>query len=152
MLVAGSRIMFGMSKERALPAALARVHPSRKTPWISVLFTMLITIVLVVLAQGSISTIANIAVFVIFMVYALVNLALIWLRYKQPDLGRPFKSPVSIKWFPVLAGFGFLTSLAMLTQFDSSTVLAGGVAVASGMGAFVLLGWRRKNGSRPLQA
>lgn len=151
MLVAGSRIMFGMSKERALPAALARVHPSRKTPWISVVFTMLITIVLIALARGSISAVANIAVFVIFMVYALVNLALIWLSYKQPELNRPFKSPFRIRWFPLLAGLGFLTSLAMLTQFNSSTILAGGVAVASGMGAFVIMGRRRENGRSPLK-
>ncbi len=89
MLVAGSRIMFGMSKERALPPVIGKVHPSRKTPWVSVILTMLITIVFIVLSQGSISTVANIAVFVIFIVYALVNLALIWLRYKQPELSRP---------------------------------------------------------------
>ncbi len=147
MLIAGSRIMFGMSKERVLPTALARLHTSTRTPWISVVFTMLITIVIVALARGNISTVANIAVFVIFMVYAIVNLALIWLRYKQPELVRPFKSPLRIRWFPILAALGFLTSTAMLTQFDSNTVIAGGVTIASGMAAFVIIGRRWKYGS-----
>jgi basic amino acid/polyamine antiporter, APA family len=140
MLIAGSRIMFGMSRQQALPGVLSKVHHSRNTPWVSVLLTMSITIALVVLSQGSISAVANVAVFVIFIVYALVNLALIWLRYKKPDLDRPFRSPGKVGWFPLLAGLGFMTSLAMLTQFDSGTVIAGGAAVGSGFVGFAILG------------
>ena len=139
MLVAGSRIMFGMSKEHALPAALGRIHPVTKTPWISVVLTMLLTISIVVLSRGSISAVANIAVFVIFMVYALVNLSLIWLRYRQPQLERPFRSPVRIQWFPVLAGLGFITSLSMLTQFDGITMLAGTAVVATGLAGYAAI-------------
>ncbi|MEM3094878.1 MAG: amino acid transporter, partial [Nitrososphaera sp.] len=91
----------------------------------------------------------NISVFAIFIVYALVNLALIWLRYKQPELKRPFRSPVKIGWFPVLAGLGFVTSLSMLTQFDSTTMLAGIVAVAAGLASYAAL---KKYGKRQFQA
>jgi basic amino acid/polyamine antiporter, APA family len=148
MLVAGSRIMFGMSKERALPAALGRVHPATKTPGIAVVLMMLLTIALVALSRGNISTVANIAVFVIFIVYALVNLSLIWLRYKQPELERPFRSPVRIGWFPVLAGFGFATSLTMLTQFDSVTMTAGVAAIATGLAGYATV-WRYKSRQYP---
>jgi APA family basic amino acid/polyamine antiporter len=140
MLVAGSRIMFGMSKERALPAALGRVHPATKTPGVAVVLTMLLTVALVALSRGSIFTVANIAVFAIFMVYVAVNLSLIWLRYRQPELERPFRSPVRIGWFPVLAGLGFATSLAMLTQFDSVTMMAGAAAVATGLASYAAIG------------
>jgi APA family basic amino acid/polyamine antiporter len=140
MLVAGSRIMFGMSKEHALPAVLGRVHPATKTPGVAVVLMMLLTTALVALSRGSISTVANIAVFAIFLVYMAVNLSLIWLRYRQPELERPFRSPVRIGWFPVLAGLGFATSLAMLTQFDSITMLAGAAAVATGLASFAAIG------------
>ncbi|MEM3094213.1 MAG: APC family permease [Nitrososphaera sp.] len=139
MLIAGSRIMYGMSRERALPAALGRVHPATKTPWIAVVLMMLLTSAMVVFSRGSISAVANIAVFAIFMVYALVNLALIWLRHKQPELERPFRSPVRIGWFPVLAGLGFITSLAMLTQFDSGTMIAGAATVAVGLASYAAI-------------
>jgi APA family basic amino acid/polyamine antiporter len=139
MLVAGSRIMFGMSKERALPAALSRIHPATKTPGVAVVLTMLLTVALVVLSRGSISAVASIAVFVIFIVYALVNLSLIWLRYRQPELERPFRSPIRIGWFPVLAGLGFATSLAMLTQFDSGTMIAGAAAIAIGLASYAAI-------------
>jgi amino acid transporter len=139
MLVAGSRIMFGMAKERALPAALAKVHPATKTPGIAAVLMMLLTAAVIVFSRGSISAVANIAVFAIFMVYALVNLALIWLRYRRPELERPFRSPARIGWFPVFAGLGFITSLAMLTQFDSTTMMAGAAAVATGLASYAAI-------------
>lgn len=143
MLVAGSRIMFGMARYRALPAALGRVHPVAKTPWIAIVTTMAVTISVIVLSGGSIFVVANMAVFVIFIVYALVNLSLIWLRYKQPGLERPFKSPIRVGWFPVLAGLGFATSIAMLTQFDSITMIAGVGTIAIGLISNVVIGRHR---------
>jgi APA family basic amino acid/polyamine antiporter len=88
---------------------------------------------LIGLSRGNISEIATISVFAIFMVYAAVNLSLIWLRYKQPTLERPYRSPIRIGWFPVLAGLGLVTSLAMLTQFDATAMAFGAAAVASGL-------------------
>ncbi len=147
MLVAGSRIMFGMSKERALPATLGKVHPVTKTPAIAVVLMMLLTSAVVVLSKGSISAVANIAVFAIFMIYVLVNLSLIWLRYRQPELGRPFRSPVRIGRFPVLAGFGFATSLAMLTQFDRITMIAGAAAIGAALASYIAI-WKYRSRQR----
>jgi APA family basic amino acid/polyamine antiporter len=139
MLIAGSRIMYGISRERALPAMLGRVHHATKTPWIAVVLMMLLTSAMVVFSRGIISAVANIAVFAIFTVYALVNLSLIWLRYKQPELERPFRSPVRIGWFPVLAGLGFITSLAMLSQFDIGTMVAGAATIAIGLASYAAI-------------
>ena len=138
MLVAASRIMFGMAREHALHPVLARVHARRKTPWISVSATMLITMGVIAFSSGSISAVANVAVFVIFIVYALVNLALIWLRYSRPNLERPFRSPATIGWFPVLAGLGLATSLAMLTQFDPLTMVAGISTIGAGLAGYAI--------------
>lgn len=137
MLVAVSRIMFGMAQEGALPLALGKVHAARKTPWISILATMIITIAVIALSGGSIATVANIAVFIMFIVYALVNLALIWLRYSYPNHERPFKSPVTIgRRFPVLAGLGLISSLVMLAKFEPITISAGIATIAAGIVAY----------------
>jgi amino acid transporter len=138
MLVSGSRIIFGMARGGSLPGALARVHQSRKTPWVGVVITMLLTVTIAGASMGSIQTVANVAVFGIFAVYALVNFALIWLRYKEPGRERPFRSPITIGRFPLLAGLGAVTSIAMLTQFNYNTMLAGVAAAATGLIAYLV--------------
>ncbi|WP_415281104.1 APC family permease [Candidatus Nitrososphaera sp. FF02] len=138
MLVASSRIMFGMAQDGALPKALSSVHRSRKTPTLAVIATMALGAAIVAVSSGSIEAVASVAVFGIFAVYILVNLSLIRLRYSQPRLERPFRSPVSLRGFPVLAGLGAATSAAMLTQFDLVTVVAGAVTACLAVLAFII--------------
>jgi APA family basic amino acid/polyamine antiporter len=64
-------------------------------------------------------------------VYAIVNLSLIWSRFRSHDYKRPFVSPIRIGKFPVLAGMGLITSLAMLFQFDSKIVIGGFLVLLS---------------------
>jgi basic amino acid/polyamine antiporter, APA family len=138
MLVAGSRIMFGMARDKALPSKISDVHTLTRTPWVSVVLIMLTTVAVILLSGGIIAAVAKAAVFIIFLVYAVVNLALIWLRYRHPTLQRPFRSPLSIGWFPLLAGLGFVTSLAMLTQFDFVSIVAGIITVGLGVVSYAI--------------
>lgn len=142
MLISGSRIIYGMSKtERktghdslsrtssttsVFPRVLARVHGTRRTPWISIIVTMIIGIIVILSSGGSISKIANISVFGIFIVYVLVNLSLIVLRMRKPYLKGDFVSPISTKGnFPVLAAIGLATSILILMQFDYEVAISG---------------------------
>jgi amino acid transporter len=90
---------------------------------------MVSAIVTVAISSGNISTIASIAVFGIFVVYAMVNLSLIWLRFKNPSLARLFVSPLKVGRFPILAGAGLFTSLAMLFQFNADIIIGGSLAI-----------------------
>jgi APA family basic amino acid/polyamine antiporter len=148
MLVAGSRIMFGLSRERALPSSLGRVHSKTKTPWISIVLAMLMACGIIVLSEGSISVVAKAAVLTIFLVYALVNLSLIWIRYRRPGLERAFKSPLSIGRFPVLAGLGLVTSVTMLTQFDSTSVIVGIITIIIALVSYVAITKYRMSAQR----
>ena len=58
--------------------------------------------------------VANVANIFIFLTFALINLALIVLRYTMPDAKRKFKVPLNIGKFPVLILLGVLVSLFML--------------------------------------
>ena len=46
MLMA-SRLLYGMSNERILPTIFGRVHPTRRTPWVSIVFTSVLALILV---------------------------------------------------------------------------------------------------------
>ena len=139
MLVSGSRIIYGISKDRSFPKVLAGVHKSRQTPWIAVILVMVFTIITIVISSGEISTLARIAVFGIFLVYAIVNFSLIWSRFSHPEYKRPFVSPIKIGRFPVLAGMGLITSIAMLFQFESNIVMGGFLVLLSIVALTVVL-------------
>ena len=141
MLISGSRIIYGMSKiERKVvsgsslpldslpifPSLLAKVHKTRRTPWIAVIIAMVMGIITIILSGGSISKVASVSVFGIFIVYSLVNLSLIVLRLKKPHLKGDFVSPINIKGkFPVLAAIGLLSSIVILIQFNFDIIVLG---------------------------
>jgi basic amino acid/polyamine antiporter, APA family len=131
MLISGSRIIYGISKDQSFPKILSAVNKSRKTPWIAIIVIMTSTMIAITFSSRDISTIASIAVFGIFLVYTIVNLSLIWSRYKITDYNRPFVSPVRIGRFPVLAGIGLISSIGMLFQFNIDTILGGLLAFLS---------------------
>jgi amino acid transporter len=83
------------------------------------------TMIIITFSSRDISTIASIAVFGIFLVYAIVNLSLIWSRFRISDYYRPFVSPVKIGRFPVLAGMGLIASIGMLFQFNKDIIVGG---------------------------
>jgi APA family basic amino acid/polyamine antiporter len=144
MLVAGSRIAFGMSREGALPAALGKIHSATGTPWTAVILAAFLTTALLLISRGSISAVAQIAVSAIFMVYLLVNLALIWLRLKKAGIDRPFRSPFQIGRVPVLAALGAVTSAAMLTQFDTFTIASSFGIAGAGIIAYAIFSRSRR--------
>ena len=52
MLISGSRIAYGMAKDHSFPTILAKVHSSRKTPWIAVVIAMVSVMITVIASSG----------------------------------------------------------------------------------------------------
>ena len=119
MLISGSRIIFGIAKyDKAIPSILAQVHTSRKTPWLATIFTMAFTVSTIILYSGRLADVAAVSVFSISIVFALVNLSVICLRLRQPNLKRPFMSPLKVKKLPILAVLGFVMTVVIMFQFN----------------------------------
>lgn len=130
-LVAGSRIFYGMAKEKVFPSILEKVHFKTKTPWIAVIIILVISVIFTLV--GDIVIIANITVFAIVITFATVNLAVIALRYTEPDVERKFKVPLNIGKFPILPLFGVGISVYMALQFQIEVVLAGFAIIGIGV-------------------
>jgi len=140
MLIAASRITYGMADSFSLPGVLAQVHPSRRTPWIAILSMMALSMVFVF--AGDIKFVANVTNFTIFVTFIVVNAALIMLRYTKPELERPFKVPLTIGKFPVLPLLGLAFCIFMLAQL-SLQVLAVGMMVTVLGGLFSMVEMKR---------
>jgi APA family basic amino acid/polyamine antiporter len=125
MLISGSRIIFGIAKyDEAIPTILAEVHSARKTPWLAIIFTMAFTLATIILYSGKLTDVASISVFSILVVFALVNLSVISLRFKQPTLQRPFMSPFKVMQVPIFPVLGLIMTMVIMFQFNYHVVLS----------------------------
>ncbi|MBI2147908.1 amino acid permease [Candidatus Woesearchaeota archaeon] len=119
-MVAVSRQMYGMAKESSLPKILARVG-SAKTPWVAILAATAMALAFVLV--GKIGLVANLTDVFLFLTFACVNLSLIVLRYRAPAMRRPFRCPVNVGKFSVIALLGFLSALGMMVVAIANLVV-----------------------------
>ena len=93
MLMA-SRLLYGMANQDVLPRALGKVHHTRRTPWVSILFTTAISFALiayVVRASASeegatsVALLGGTTALLLLCVFTVVNIALIVIRRRPSD-------------------------------------------------------------------
>jgi len=131
MMIATSRMMYGMAREKSLPEELTLIHERTRTPWIAAIVVMVFSIVF--LFFGKITVVANITSLSMFITFAAVNLSLIWLRYTMPKMKRAFKVPLNVGKFPLLAFFGTLICLFMITQFRLELIVFSSFVIVIGI-------------------
>ena len=107
-LITMSRIMYGMAKEGIVPRIFARTHQSRRTPWVAIIFTTLIALLLIVgVGEEGVGTLANATVAFLLAVFALVCLCGLVLRRDRVQ-GEHFTAPT------VLLALGVIVNVALL--------------------------------------
>ena len=117
MILAQSRIFYAMSRDHLLPPFLGVVHPKFRTPYIATWLTGAVAVMLAgFLPIGVLGEMVSIGTLFAFTV---VCLGILVLRYTEPDLHRPFKSP----FFPAVPILGAATSLIQMASLPFSTWL-----------------------------
>jgi APA family basic amino acid/polyamine antiporter len=95
-----SRVFFSMSNDGLLPPVIAKVHPKFRTPYITQAIVGVAVAIpagfLTVREAGSLVSIGTL------LAFAIVSAGVLVLRIQQPDLPRPFKTP--LVWFTAPAG------------------------------------------------
>ncbi len=142
ILIVSSRMVWGMANHGSFPKILSKIHHGRKTPWIAIILIFFVSIGFIMI--GDIRVVAEMTNLGSFLVFLSVNVALIWLRYKKPKVRRPFRSPINIGKFPVLAFLGGLFCFLMLFYFELTVIMFGMVVLAIGYGVYLFL-------NRPIQ-
>ena len=122
-MVMASRLIYGMADQGVMPSILARVHRSRRTPWVAILFISVIAVGLI--STGSVDSLASATVVLLLLVFITVNVAVLVLKRETVD-HEHFKAPAFV---PVL---GLIVSAGMLTQVEDKAEifpLVGGLLV-----------------------
>lgn len=110
-----TRVWFSMSRDGLLPKWFAKTHPTRHVPtrvtWIVGVASAAIAGFLPI---GEAAELTNIGILLAFVV---VCVAVIVLRYKQPDLPRTFRCP----GMPVVPAIGVVFSIWLITFLQWQT-------------------------------
>jgi APA family basic amino acid/polyamine antiporter len=137
-----SRIGFAMARNHVLPAMLARVSPSG-TPRMAMLCSTGVAALLA--STGGYERLIAIGAPFTIGVSAVCSLAAVRMRFKEPELVRPFRMPL----FPLPALFGFSVAILLLgaifyeDPFDSSLGIGFVLAIGAVMKLRELLPARR---------
>ena len=81
-IIMASRVLYGLSYRKQLPALLSYVNPKTQTPIIATLLAGLVVIILALI--GSLSSLAKITSIIMLMVFALINLSLWRIKKRDP--------------------------------------------------------------------
>jgi amino acid transporter len=112
-VMASSRVAFSMARDRWLPRRVARIHPTRRTPDVAIYLTG--AILLAMALTLPIEAVGSAASLIFLLTFALVNLALIALRRKAPDIPRRYRVP----FYPVTPILGVVLNVFLaLYQFQ----------------------------------
>jgi APA family basic amino acid/polyamine antiporter len=102
-----ARVIYGLAREGGLPAMFARVHPRTRTPLTATAFVVVAIVPLALVVP--LTALAEITALATLVVFALVNLALLRLRYRRAVSRVPhIRVPV---WVPAI---GLATCAAMI--------------------------------------
>lgn len=134
MLLGQPRIFFTMSQDGLLPPAFSKVHPKFKTPYISTIITGGIAAIL-----GALFPVDVLSKFVslgTLFAFAMVCLAVIILRVREPETPRAFKAPFS----PVLPALGMFSCLGCMVFVEPFAWIALVVWMVLGVIVYFLYG------------
>src|SRR5881275_948848 len=117
MLLGQSRVFFSMSKDRLLPEWFCTVHTKCRTPYISSIFVgIFVAIFASVIPIAILGELVSIGTLLAFVIVC----AGVWmLRRTDPQLPRPFKTPL-VPFVPIM---GALISLLMMAGLPGATWL-----------------------------
>ena len=99
MMLGQPRIFYAMAKDGLLPPRFARIHSRFKTPYFSTIITGIVACILAgILPINILGELVSIGTLLAFVI---VCVGILFLRYKRPELKRPFKTPL-VPLIPIL--------------------------------------------------
>jgi amino acid transporter len=146
MLMA-SRLVYGMSRERVLPAVLGKVHPTRRTPYVAIGFTSLLAFGLITFV-GEVPALGGTTALLLLCVFTVVNVAVLVLRRDRVE-HRHFRTPTIV---PILGAITCAFLAGPWTGRDPVQYKIAGVLIAIGVVLWVVTVWvNRATGLKPAE-
>jgi basic amino acid/polyamine antiporter, APA family len=144
-----SRLSYSMGQHRQLPEFLRLLHPRFRTPYIAI--TVFSAIACIAIVPGEADFLGVIYAFGAMLSFTIAHVSVTTLRIKRPDIQRPWKGPLNIRWrdrelplFAILGGLGTGIALIVATVLDLRVLISGVGWMAAGVTLYVV--YRRRQG------
>ena len=142
LILAGARVYYAMAKDGLFFRNVAKLHPTYKTPAVSLMVQMVWTCVLCV--SGSYGQLLDYIIFAVLVFYILTIVGLFVLRRTRPDAPRPYRAI----GYPVLPAVYIVMALfidVVLLRYKPQYTWPGLCIVLLGIPVYFL--WSRRSGA-----
>ncbi|MFD7504597.1 amino acid permease [Streptomyces sp. NPDC059850] len=137
VLYGQTRILFAMSRDGLVPPVFSKIHPGTQVPRANtVIVSLFCGVLAAAIPLGQLADATSIGT---LFAFALVNIAVIVLRRRRPDMPRTFRVPLS----PLFPLIGFGLCLWMMNSLEMVTWVVFGVWMAVGLVLYFAYGMRR---------
>src|SRR5256885_12098438 len=148
-LIGVSRLTYSMGQHRQLPEKLRQLHPRFRTPYIAIIVFGAVACLTIV--PGKATFLGTIYAFGAMLSFTIAHVSVIALRIREPDHERPWRGPGNVPWrgyeiplYAVFGGLGTLIAWIVVTALNTSTLIAGTIWLAIGIGTYVV--YRHRQG------
>ncbi|GAA4601637.1 amino acid transporter [Actinoplanes octamycinicus] len=131
-MMMASRLLYGMANEKVLPRVLGWVHPTRRTPWVGIVFTTLIAFGLIWFAD--LTALGGTTALLLLCVFTVVNIAVLVLRRDRVEHDH-FHAPTVI---PVLGALACAFLASPLSGRAAEDYKVAGVLLLIGVGLWAI--------------
>jgi APA family basic amino acid/polyamine antiporter len=139
LILSGARVYYAMAKDGLFFRKVAKLHPTHKTPAVSLMVQMVWTCVLCI--SGSYGQLLDYIIFAVLVFYILTIVGLFVLRRTRPDVERPYRAV----GYPVLPAIYIVMALfidVVLLRYKPQYTWPGLIVVL--LGIPVYYAWRSR--------
>ncbi|RKY33291.1 MAG: hypothetical protein DRP74_00205 [Candidatus Omnitrophota bacterium] len=144
-IMTAARYPLGMSRDKLLPAAFQRISSKFKTPYLSILFTGLFMVAVIMFLQ--LDLLVKVASSILILLYIFANFTLILFRASRISSYRPkFYAP----FYPYLQTIGILGGTFLLIEMGTFIVFLTVIFILAGFAWYKLYAQKRAVGDSAL--
>jgi amino acid transporter len=130
LLCTSARIPYALARQQLLPPIFAQLHPRFGTPWAAILVN---SVIVTLLIAFSFQTLIELDMFLYALALIPEFAALIWLRFKEPQLHRPYRLPGGIPGMLALSCPPVLLCVISMMLAGSATKLVSLIGIVAGV-------------------